>query len=308
VRQQLNLDISFVVQPGENLSEEFQTGSRWFKVTTSPVINQDGDLRGSTLVLDEITDKKKSDEALRLSEKLASTGRLAHSIAHEINNPLAALTNLLYLANLSAAESPETLILLATAQKELERVARITRQTLSFHRDTKTPVDSSVAEVLQDVAGLIGPQVERKGVNLVLRTDASRTIPAFPGELRQVFANFVSNALEATPEGGTIILHGYDSREWTANGRRGVRISVVDNGTGIPKEIREKIFEAFFTTKELRGSGLGLWLTRNVVAKHHGSIRVRSTTRPGRSGTCFSIFLPASETPAVQQEGRTHVA
>ena len=242
----------------------------------------------------EITDRKIAEEALRVSERLAAMGRLANSIAHEINNPLEALTNLVYLLNTSKLEG-ESSRYVAMAAAELERIARITKQTLAFNRNSEEPVDVALPELLDGVVTLFTPEFNRKGLHVVRRYDAAPTICAFPGELRQVFANILRNALEANPANGSLVVHVRPSVDWKNLSRRGVRVYIVDSGTGMTPEVRHSIFEPFYTTKELKGSGLGLWLSLGIVSKHDGRISVRSTTRPGRAGSCFSIFLPAKE-------------
>ena len=221
-------------------------------------------------------------------------GRLANSIAHEINNPLEALTNLIYLLKTSSLDKESTLYV-DMASAELERIARITKQTLAFNRNSEEPVDVELPELLDGVVTLFSPEFNRKGLHVVRKYDAPPIVSAFPGELRQVFANVLRNALEATSANGTLIVHMRQSLDWKDLSRRGVRIYIVDSGMGMTAEIRRSIFEPFYTTKELKGSGLGLWLSLGIISKHHGRITVRTTTKAGRSGSCFCIFLPAKQ-------------
>lgn len=270
-------------------SGEWQHRGHWFHVSVDPIANQ-GERFGSIIVLNNIKERKMAEESLRNSEKLAATGRLAHTIAHEINNPLEAVVNLIYLSQIRA-ENPDVKNFLAQAQNELSRVARITKQVLSFHRESTRPISLELHELLNSVLVLYSLQIESKSISLKYdgRSSEKINVLGFPGELRQVFANLLSNAIDATPAHGTITLR---LRRRTTNGVDGASFTVLDSGPGIPVQIQSQIFEPFFTTKELRGSGLGLWLIKTIVSKHSGRIRFRSSTRPGRSGTCFNVFLP----------------
>lgn len=240
------------------------------------------------LVVSDMTDRKLAEYALRTTEKIAATGRLANAIAHEINNPLESLTNLLYLAQ--ASSRPEIIHgYLASAGEELVRISRITRQTLSFHRDTQVPVAIDVGRLLSDVVALFEKTAASRRTRVVLESQPTLTLYGYPGQLGQVFGNLVRNAIEAAkPETGICIR----VRPFHRAGREGARVTIHDHGGGIPKDVQKMMFDPFFTTKELRGSGLGLWVSRNLVLKHKGSIRFRSSTRPEHSGTTFEVFLP----------------
>ena len=291
LRRELNYKLDETDPP--RAATEISRGRRWFALRLDPI--RDNEIAHSAiLIVTEITDRKIAEEALRVSERLAAMGRLANSIAHEINNPLEALTNLVYLLNTSKLEG-ESSRYVAMAAAELERIARITKQTLAFNRNSEEPVDVALPELLDGVVTLFTPEFNRKGLHVVRRYDAAPTICAFPGELRQVFANILRNALEANPANGSLVVHVRPSVDWKNLSRRGVRVYIVDSGTGMTPEVRHSIFEPFYTTKELKGSGLGLWLSLGIVSKHDGRISVRSTTRPGHAGSCFSIFLPAKE-------------
>lgn len=233
-----------------------------------------------------------AEEALRNSEKLAATGRLAATIAHEINNPLESLTNLLYLIESDRSLSIRGRRYACAAEQEIKRTAHITKQMLAFHRQSANPVDICLPELLDAVVELYGTKIEQKGITVRKQYERGTTIKGFPAELRQVFANLVGNAIEAVAQRGVIKLHAFASREWSNVGRLGVRIVVADNGAGISPETRRRLFEPFVTTKGERGTGLGLWVSSGIVQKHEGSIRVHSSIRSGRSGTCFSVFLP----------------
>ncbi|HKW75534.1 MAG TPA: ATP-binding protein [Terriglobales bacterium] len=238
----------------------------------------------------DVTSRKLAEEALRDSEKLAATGRLAASIAHEINNPLAAVTNALYILRTNPTMAPEALEYVRTAETELARVVHITRQTLGFYRQISSPVVTSIPELMEDVLGAFGSKIESRKIVLTKTYSAVASLAGFPAELRQLFSNLVLNAVEALPEGGKLsvrVRRGHDGRQ-----TEGVQITVADNGAGIPKENLSRIFEPFFTTKEQKGTGLGLWVSQGIVQKHGGHTRVRSSNGTEHHGTCFRVFLP----------------
>jgi PAS domain S-box-containing protein len=237
----------------------------------------------------DITEQLRSAEALRQTEKLAATGRLAASIAHEINNPLEAVTNLVYLARRQPQNVEKYLQL---ADHELDRIAQITKNTLGFYRDSTSPTSVNISEVLREVLALYARKLQFKRISLEYEPHDGIEIFGFPGELRQVFANLVANAIEALPENGTLKIRASKSRMRGDNGCDGVRITFLDSGSGISPADRKKIFEPFYTTKKDVGTGLGLWLTLGLVEKHRGSLRVRSCVDPGRTWTAFSVFLP----------------
>jgi len=233
-----------------------------------------------------------AQEVLRESEKLAATGRLAATIAHEINNPLESLTNLLYLIESDHSLSNTGRQFASAAGQEVKRTAHITKQMLAFHRQPSSPVEISLSEVLDNVVELYAPKIEQSRITVQKQYETAATINGFPAELRQVFANLLGNAIEATGQHGVVRLHTFASREWNNARRPGVRVVIADNGVGISSENRKRLFEPFVTTKGERGTGLGLWVSSGIVKKHEGYIRLRSSTQTGRSGTCFSIFLP----------------
>ena len=270
---------------------EIRSGSRWYRITIDPVTSENN-AQGSILVIAEITPQKLAEEALLITEQLAATGRLAHSIAHEINNPLAAVTNLLYLLKPFHQEGSDAAKYLTLASQELNRVSRITKQTLSFHRDTSLPVEVSVSDLMDNVLDLYRAQIVEKEIDLQKRFESRNSIIAFPGQIRQVFSNLVGNALDASQVRGKLLIHIYNSQSWSGTALKGARIVICDNGKGIIAENQKRIFDAFFTTKEQKGSGLGLWLSLGIVNAHHGVIRVRSSRNPKWHGSRFSVFLP----------------
>lgn len=240
------------------------------------------------LVLTDVTDRQLAEYAVRTAEKIAATGKLANAIAHEINNPLESLTNLLYLAeNSSSVEAMRRYM--SSAGHELARISRITRQTLSFHRDTHLPVAIDVGNLLADVIELFEKSAAARRIRVVFDRQPTLTIYGYPGQLSQVFGNLVRNAAEAAHPDTAVVVR---VRPFQRSGREGTRVTIHDKGGGIPKDVQKLMFDPFFTTKELRGSGLGLWVSRNLIMKHNGTIRFRSSTRPGNSGTTFEVFLP----------------
>jgi PAS domain S-box-containing protein len=245
------------------------------------------------VIVVEITDQLRAEEALRKTEKLAATGRLAASIAHEINNPLEAVTNLLYLLRTHESLDETAAQFVTTAQEELARVSEITQQTLRFYRQSTFPGPVNITDSLRSVIRIYQPRITAASISVVSKFGEELEIFGFGGELRQLFANLVGNAVDAMPNGGRLRLsvhsgHGLDKNgTWSA----GVRIFVTDTGFGMSKETRIRIFEPFFTTKDSTGIGLGLWVSEEIVRKHSGTMRVRS--RLGKnSGTSFMIFLP----------------
>jgi signal transduction histidine kinase/CheY-like chemotaxis protein len=271
---------------------ELKAGSRFFRLSFDPISSSEGVLEGRIFIVGETTKQKLAEEALLISERLAATGRISHTIAHEINNPLEALTNLLYLMK-GSLDQPEVVAgFLETATTELSRVARITKQILSFNREASKPVAIRISEIIEDVLALNNRALVEKRLRIRTEWNASLQIRGFPAQLRQVFSNLIRNAVEASFPDGEIWIRTSDTRFWNGAGARAVRVVISDQGVGIPPENIERIFDAFFTTKDLKGSGIGLWLCSTIVHEHGGTLRVRSTTRPTRSGTCLSVLLP----------------
>jgi signal transduction histidine kinase/DNA-binding response OmpR family regulator len=254
-----------------------------------PVRTREGKQILAAVTVRDITLQKQSEAALRRTEKLAATGRLAASIAHEINNPLAAITNALYLLETPVASNPQAAAFLAMAQNELQRVTHITKQTLAFYRESSTPAEVDLCTLAQEVADVFAAKLRSCGLELVMELDCSEHPLAFAGELRQVMSNLVANAIDASEPGNRIRLR---IRPGRAHGRQGVWISVADRGRGIPRDFYPEVFKPFASSKGMRGTGLGLWVTQSIVARHEGFIRFYSSTRPGKSGTVFAVFIP----------------
>jgi signal transduction histidine kinase len=243
-------------------------------------------------IRDQIQQYALAQEALLRSEKLAVTGRLAASIAHEINNPLEAVTNLLFL--MRAEVSPEQRKkYLAQAEQELARVAEITKQTLRFYREPSQPTATRIVSVLDSVLILFGQRLLGAGIRVEREERApAATVLSTPGELRQVIANLVGNAIDAMRTGGRLRVRISQFRGPQQN-RKLVRLTIADTGVGIPSDVLPTIFEPFVTTKGETGTGLGLWVTTEIIKRNGWEIRVRSCSNPEHSGTTFSIVIPA---------------
>lgn len=259
-------------------------------ISISPLRNKKGAIVGASAIARDISAQKRSEEALRKSEKLATAGRLAASIAHEINNPLEAVTNLIYLARHDPTRASEYLLM---AERELGRVAHIAQQTLGFVREPVSLAPVEVSALLDEVLLLYSSKLQKKDIRVV-KSYSSVSINGYSGELRQLFSNLIVNAVEAMNSGGCLTLRVMPAHSHRDRGISGARIVVADNGAGIPREQFEHLFEPFYTTKKDTGTGLGLWLSLGIVRKHGGTIRVRSRRTDLHAGTVFSIFLPAS--------------
>jgi PAS domain S-box-containing protein len=262
-------------------------------LTVSPVKNENGQIVGAAKIARDITQDKKTLRALRISERLASVGRLAATIAHEINNPLEAATNLVYLAK-DRAISHDQRDFLAATEEELARISHLTKQTLGFYRETKEAEPIRISLILDQLISVFAARTRNKSVDIRREIRGDPEVYAVVDEIRQLITNLLSNSIDAVTRGGQIRLRVSPATEWNRNGRSGVRLTVADSGSGIPKAVRSELFEPFFTTKKEVGTGLGLWLSKGIVERHHGSIRVKSRSEPGNGWTVFSVFLPSS--------------
>ena len=234
-------------------------------------------------------------------ETLAAGSRLVASAAHELKNPLEAISNLLYLLKKTPSLDSQQREYVSKLQKEVKRLEQITNETLHLYRESHAPEKVSVAQIVDTVLDFYQAKIAFKKITIEKRFQSAGTVEMFPVQIRQVFTNVVVNGLEAVPPGGRLRIHIARSREWGNSQLPGVRITILDNGPGIRREDKPKIFRSSFTTKGAKGSGLGLWLSRDIVRKHGGNIRFRSSTRAGHSGTCFSVFLPATMAAAPRQ-------
>jgi len=258
-------------------------------ITVSPVKDESGRIVGAAKIARDITQRKKSERALHTAERLAAVGRLAATVAHEINNPLEALTNLIYLAR-NSGDPAEIEKYLAGAEEELERVSQLTKQTLGFYRETKSTSAFRLGSMVNSTLLVFSSRMRNKSIEVHTEIKDDPPIRAVPGEIRQLIANLVSNSIDALDGGGLLRTRVSSSRN--SAGRRGVRFTVADTGVGIPAEARPQLFEPFFTSKKEVGTGLGLWVCKSIVEKHGGTIRLRSSAKPQNNWTVFSIFLP----------------
>jgi PAS domain S-box-containing protein len=241
----------------------------------------------------DVTGRKLSEEAMLRAEKLAVAGRLAASVAHEINNPLEAVANLLYL--ITHAETTEAAHVQAQqALEELMRISLITQQTLKFHRQAGTPKITTLSEVVQTVLALFRGRLRASQIEVEVRSEREESIACMPNEVQQIFANLVSNAIDAMPRGGRLIVRLQASRDWRDGHTPGMRITFLDSGIGMDRATMQRIFEPFFTTKSDTGTGLGMWVVGQLVERHHGHVRVWSSQNANSSITAISVFLPSS--------------
>ena len=283
---------------GHTATAEGGSGRPWTWLASAyPVRTTPRQVRWVGVIVLDASDRKRSEEALRKSEKLAVTGRLAASIAHEINNPLEAVTNLLFLLRNYSKLDEQALRYVDMAELEVRRVAEITQQTLRFYRQSTLPARASMAELLDSVLSLYQGRLNTLGIHVERDYEPQMDLFCFAGEIRQVIANLVGNSIDAASNGARVMIRARRSRNWSNPEQQGVRFVVGDTGCGMDPEVRERIFEAFFTTKEVTGTGLGLWVSHEIVKKHHGLVHVRSRAAhpsyPERStGTVFQLFLP----------------
>ena len=261
---------------------------RAWTVNYAPVYNADGTVRAISTASIEITHQKRAEAALIQSEKLAAVGRLATSISHEINNPLEAITNLLYLIALDEELPPSLQVYVGMAQSELSRVSQIATQTLRFHRQAVAPTLVSAPDLVDAVIRLYTGRLSNSGIQVDRRYATDISILCFENDIRQVLNNLIANAIDAMRRGGRITIRTHA----TSYPRPGVRITIADNGHGMEQETLHRIFEPFFTTKDLNGTGLGLWISSGIVERHEGKLMVRSSTDERHHGTVFTLYLP----------------
>jgi PAS domain S-box-containing protein len=258
----------------------------------SSLADSSGKLRSILSLVLDVSERRRAEQALLSSEKLATVGRMAASIAHEINNPLAAVMNSLYLAQTGTDDLAEVRRYLALADDELRRVAHITQQTLGFYRESSAPTRVSVNAVMDSTVDLLGGRIKIKRAVIEKQYAGDLYVEAVPGELRQVLSNLVGNSLDAIPDEGVIKVRVSKSSAVKSHSNQ-VRITVADNGKGIDAATLPHIFEPLFTTKTHTGTGLGLWVSKQLIDKHHGCIRVRSQSKGLRRGTVVSVVFPA---------------
>jgi PAS domain S-box-containing protein len=271
---------------------------RYWNVSYSPVYNTNNKVEAIAAVILEMTNQKKAEAALIQSEKLAAVGRLASSISHEINNPLEAITNLLYLIDLSG-ELPETIRrYVHTAQNELSRVCQIATQTLRFHRQAVRATRVSAAELVDAVLNLYQGRLANSSIKVEATYASATTVLCFENDIRQVLNNLIANAIDAMRQGGRLLVRAHDATDYSPQypqGRSGIRITIADTGHGMSPSVQARLFEPFYTTKDLNGTGLGLWISAGIVTRHQGRLTFRSNQHPIHHGSVFSLFLPSVE-------------
>jgi signal transduction histidine kinase len=261
--------------------------------TAAPVT--DSVTLGAVMMFRDISERKRAEEAVRASEKMAATGRIAATISHELRNPLDSVMQLTYLLKQSGKLGDTERQQIELIDQELRRMTEVAQQTLAMHRQSSAMVPVSLSKLIDGVTLLYGKKIRSHKIQLEKKYKWQGELPAFPAELRQVFTNLIVNAVDAMPGGGKMRIHLRRRREFAGAKREGAVISLLDTGSGIPAETRKHLFQPFFTTKGEKGSGVGLWVSSGIVQRHGGSIRVRSDARPGRSYTCFQVFLPAEQ-------------
>lgn len=258
-------------------------------VTISPIKDSSGAVIGASKIARDISDRKRVASLVLQAEKLAATGRMAASIAHEINNPLESLMNIIYLARIYSQNDSKVHQLLLTAEGEVERVAHIARQTLGYYKDTSIPDELHIHDLLENVLTVYNSKMLAAGISVDSRFDDSRKIVVSKGEMLQAFSNIIANAIDAMPHGGRLAVSAVGVSRPSGDG---IEIVVQDSGGGIEQENLAKIFEPFFTTKGSLGTGIGLWVTRQLIEKRGGTIDMTSSTAPRMSGSTLTIFIP----------------
>jgi PAS domain S-box-containing protein len=241
-------------------------------------------------ICEDISRRKHAEQVLEQQEQMAAIGRLTSSIVHEINNPLEAVINLLYLAQ-SSADLEVARPYLRDAEQELLRACEITAQGLQFHRQHSAPTSSNVVDIVQSVLTLFRGKFKTARVQVEFETEDAPELTCFAGEMRQVFVNLIGNAVESMQDGGQLKIRIRPGTDW-CSGHHGVRITIADTGSGMTPETRRRMYDAFYTTKGSEGSGLGLWVTAKIVRKHQGSIHVRSKRTARSEGTVFTLVFP----------------
>ncbi len=272
----------------------------WNELSLSPIRNREGEVTHIVGIQTDVTARVEFESALRESEKLAAVGRLASSIAHEINNPLESVMNLIYIAQHTECP-PETRHYLDTADRELQRVKLITTQSLRFFKQSTKPQAVGCTTLLEPVLDLYQSRLQNAHVTVERRERSTQSIVCMESEIRQVLNNLVSNAIDAisttlpnydpSPNPAILRIRTREATEWRTH-QHGVLITIADTGVGISPETLTNIYTAFYTTKGIGGTGLGLWISSEIVERHHGRLMVRSSQSPHRHGTVFQLFLP----------------
>jgi PAS domain S-box-containing protein len=267
-------------------------------VTISPIIDPLGKVIGASKIARDISDKKRVEQLLIQSEKLAATGRMAAAIAHEINNPLESLINVIFLARQHSPSDSRVHQLLLTAEQELERVSHIARQTLGYYKDTGAPTNVHVHELIQNVLTVYNSKMMSSDISVDSRFNDLQKISVSKGEMLQVFSNVIANSIDSMKQGGVLTI---TTRNVLTGPQDGIEIVVRDTGIGIDQDNLPRVFEPFFTTKGILGTGIGLWVAKQLVSRRGGQITIASSTAPKNSGTTVTIFIPFAFTPSSTQ-------
>src|SRR6187402_764107 len=265
---------------------------RAWTVNYFPVFSPQGEVQGITAASLEITAQKRAESALRQNDKLAAVGRLASSISHEINNPLEAITNLLYLAR-HEENSERRNGYLETAEHEVARVSHIATQTLRFHRRPGKPTHLTASDLIEPVLALYAGRLTNSGIQIKRSYRSKEALPCMEGDMRQVVNNLIGNAIDAMRSGGTLHVRSANLMDHRS-GQHSMRITFSDSGVGMSSETLRRIFEAFYTTKGANGTGLGMWISKEIIDKHGGRLAIRSSTSGPRRGTTFQLYLPTT--------------
>jgi len=258
-------------------------------LTISPLKDASGKIIGASKVLRNITQRKQLEQSLLQAEKIAATGKMAASIAHEINNPLESVLNLIYLARTNISNRDEASAYLNTAESEVVRVSHIAKQTLGYYRENSAAVKVALPGLVREALNIYEPKLAASGIQIRTKFNLSPQIVLRKGEMMQVISNLITNAIYAMPSGGTLTA---SVQEATESDRHGLLLCVDDTGEGIPAYHVERIFEPFFTTRSSVGTGIGLWVAKQFIEGHEGRISVQSSVDPASHGTRMSIFLP----------------
>ena len=287
------LEGELVGSPGEH---------RHWTVNYSPIYAADGSVRAISAASLEVTQQKKAEKALIDSEKLAAVGRLASSISHEINNPLESIMNLLYLVESHGQLPDEVRTYVDLMQSELARVSQIATQTLRFHRQNASPTLCSAMQLVDPVLNLYKGRLVNSGIVVDAKFESRTPVLCLENEIRQVLNNLIANAIDAMRSGGRLTIRAREALG-PVTGANGVAITVADNGHGMSRTTQARIFEPFFTTKDINGTGLGLWISAEIVQRHHGRLEVESSEAAKSHGTTFRLFLPVDAQAEISSAG-----
>jgi signal transduction histidine kinase len=259
--------------------------------SAAPITDDSGRLIGAVLVFHDASRERSLQDVLRRTEKLAAAARLAATVSHEINNPLEAIGNLIFLARTNADAPEKVVAQLQLAEQELARVSHITRQTLGFYRESTSPTSVHIPTLVESVLTLYSNKLQVKQIQVQLALEVCPPITGLAGEIQQLVSNIISNAIDAVPTSGTLKINASPVK---LAGGASIRLKIEDDGPGIAPENLKRIFEPFFTTKKDVGTGLGLWVCKEIAERHGGSVQVESKNANGAKGAIFTVLLPDS--------------